>query len=182
MQLLPARGTALEIAAGTGVHAVHFAGLLPGWRWLPSDPSTEARDSIAAWVAQAGLANLQPPLALDVLQPDWALPAPVEAIFCANMLHIAPWSCCGALMQGAARWLAPGGLLITYGPCLVQGEATAESNLAFDRDLRARNPLWGLRWLHDIQASAADHGLALQQRLYMPANNQLLVFKRHAAP
>ena len=178
--LLPAQGRLLEIAAGSGQHAVHCAAGLPGWSWQPSDPTPAALASIQAWAAAAPLPGLLPPLLLDVLQQPWPLDegTPFDALFCANMLHIAPWACCSALMQGAAQWLAPAGQLITYGPYFVQGEPAAAGNLSFDADLRARNPDWGVRWLHAVQAEAARVGLQLTQRLAMPANNQLLVFRR----
>ncbi len=179
-QLLPAQGRLLEIAAGTGQHAVHFAAGLPGWHWQPTDPSPAALASIAAWASATPSPGLQPPLLLDVLQQPWPLPADraFDAVFCANMLHIAPWACCAALMHGAAARLAPAGQLITYGPYFVQGEPAAPGNTHFDADLRARNPAWGVRWLHDVQAQAAQAGLNLAERLAMPANNLLLVFRR----
>ncbi len=178
--LLPAQGRLLEIAAGSGQHAVHCAAGLPGWQWQPSDPSTLALASIEALAEAAPSPGLMPALRLDVLQQPWPLAANtrLEAIFCANMLHIAPWACCAALMQGAAQWLAVDGQLITYGPFFVQGEPAADSNIAFDADLRARNPAWGLRWLHAVQAEAAAVGLRLATQLAMPANNRLLVFRR----
>ena len=179
-RLLPAQGCLLEIAAGTGQHAVHCAAGLPGWLWWPSDPGLAALASIQAWAGQVPSPGLQPALQLDVLQDPWPLPADTrfDALFCANMLHIAPWACCTALMRGAAQWLAPAGQLITYGPYLVQGEPVAAGNRAFDADLQARNPAWGIRWLHAVQAEAEATGLQLSQRLAMPANNQLLVFTR----
>jgi hypothetical protein len=179
-QLLPPQGHLLELAAGTGQHAVHCAAGLPGWQWLPTDPSTDALASVRAWAHLQPSPGLQPPMQLDVLQQAWPLPdaARFDALFCANMLHIAPWACCGALMRGAAQWLAPGGQLITYGPYFVDGEPAAPGNTAFDADLQARNPAWGIRWLHAVQAEAAAAGLHWVQRLAMPANNQLLVFRR----
>jgi hypothetical protein len=176
-RLLPAQGRALEIASGTGQHAAHFAAGLPGWQWQPTDPEPSALASIAAWCE--GLPNVPPPLRLDVTAPDWAsVPSGVDAIFCANMIHIAPWAACAGLMQGAARHLGPQGLLLTYGPYLVDGEPAAPSNLAFDADLRARNPAWGLRRLAEVEREAAAAGLALHERVAMPANNLLLVWRR----
>ncbi len=178
LALLPAQGRMLELAAGTGQHARHFASHLPGWQWLPSDPDPLALASINALRQQGANPNLLPALQLDVLALDWPLTQTVDAIYCANMLHIAPWACCAALMQGAARWLAPQGQLITYGPYLVNGEATAPGNLAFDADLRARNADWGIRWLHEVQAQALTAGLRLVHDQAMPANNRQLVFGR----
>ena len=184
-RLLPARGRLLEIAAGSGQHAVHCAAGLPGWAWQPTDPSAEAVQSIAAWSAQAPSPGLLPPQQLDVLAEPWPLAdddaRPWQAVYCANLLHIAPWACCAALMRGAAQRLGPDGLLITYGPYFVAGVATSPGNLAFDADLRARNPQWGLRWLHDVAGEAAAVGLPLQEQVAMPANNRLLVFRRAAA-
>ena len=173
-RVLPAQGVMLEIAAGTGQHAAHFAAGLPQWRWLPSDGDPRSLPSIAAWCA--GLDNVLPPLALDVMASDWpGVPVQVDAIFCANMLHIAPWATCAALMQGARRHLAPHGLLLLYGPYVVDGEDTAPSNLAFDADLRSRDAQWGLRRLSDVLDEAASVGLQLRERMPMPANNLLLV-------
>ncbi len=183
MSLLPASGQMLEIAAGTGQHAAHFAAGLPGWTWQPTDPDANALGSIEAWRRHQPSPGLRAPLQLDVLRTPWPVDgdgAVWDALFCANMLHIAPWACCAALVHGAARLLRPSGLLITYGPYRVQGEPTADSNEAFDADLRRRNPAWGLRWRHEIEAEAQNVGLRLQQRLTLPANNQLLAFARVA--
>jgi len=177
-RVLPPRGEALEIASGSGQHVLHFAAAMPGWTWQPSDTDPAALASIAAWCRDAQLTNVRPPLALDVMAPTWPLDGAVDAIFCANLLHIAPWSCCAALMRGAARQLAPSGLLVTYGPYLVDGQATALSNLAFDAELRARNPQWGLRRLEDVAAQAQQAGLKLRETVAMPANNLTLVFGR----
>jgi SAM-dependent methyltransferase len=179
-QVLPATGNVLEIASGTGQHVAWFAQHLPQWTWQPTDADAPALNSIDARIAQGQLTNVRAPLLLDVLSPVW-LPAdtPVfDAIYCANMLHIAPWATCAALMQGAARHLAPGGQLITYGPYLEDTVPTAPGNLAFDADLRQRNPAWGLRPLGDVARVAEAAGLRLQQRIGMPANNLLLVWGR----
>jgi len=176
-RLLPAQGMALEIASGTGQHAAHFAAALPGWRWQPSDGDARSLASIAAWCE--GVPNVLPPLQLDVLAAEWrGVPTNVDTIFCANMLHISPWATCAALMQGAARHLSERGLLLLYGPYVVDGEPTAPSNAAFDADLRARDPAWGLRRLADVCGEAAVSGLQLRERLSMPANNLLLAFAR----
>ena len=178
-RVLPARGVALEIASGTGQHAAHFARALPGWDWQPSDADPAALASIDAWCA--GVANVRPACRLDVMEASWpGAPDRVDAIFCANMLHISPWSTCAALMRGAARRLAPDGVLVLYGPYVVDGEPTAASNLAFDADLRARNGEWGLRRLADVTREAEAAGLRLREREAMPANNLLLVLERAA--
>jgi Protein of unknown function (DUF938) len=180
-RLLPAHGTALEIASGTGQHAAYFAAALPAWRWQPSDGDPRSSASISAWCE--GLANVLAPLHLDVLADTWpGVPADVDALFCANLLHISPWSTCAALMRGAARHLSAHGLLLIYGPYIVDGETTAPSNLAFDADLRARDPAWGLRRLDDVRRQAEDAGLNLRERVVMPANNLLLVFARCDLP
>ena len=175
--VLPERGSALEIASGTGQHAAWFAAGLPHWTWQPSDAQPGALPSIAQWVAQQGVPNVRPPLLLDVMAPRW-LPdeARFDLVFCANMLHIAPWATCAALMQGSARHLAPGGRLVTYGPYLEDGVATSAGNLAFDDSLRAQNPAWGLRRREDVEKEAARAGLQLSARHALPANNLLLVW------
>ena len=170
-------GTALEIASGTGQHTVWFAAALPGWTWQPTDFDPEALPGIAERIAQAGVGNVLPPLRLDVREPQWPFTRKFDAVFCANMLHIAPWEACAGLMAGAARHLAPGGMLITYGPYFEKDVPTAPSNFAFDESLRARNPSWGIRQLDDVVAEAGRNGIALAQRHAMPANNLLLVFK-----
>ena len=176
-RLLPAEGSALEIASGSGQHAAFLASALPGWRWHPSDGDAGALASISAWCD--GCANVAPPLHIDVMAPQWpGVPARVDAAFCANLLHIAPWATCAALMRGTAQHLAGSGLLLLYGPYLVDGAPTAPGNLAFDADLRARDARWGLRRLADVVAAADAVGLGLREQVAMPANNLLLVFGR----
>jgi len=175
---LPPKGRMLEIAAGTGQHAVHFAAALPDWQWQPTDPSANALASIVVWRDEAALPNLSPPLALDVLAPEWPVASRFDAVFCANMIHIAPWPTCAALMRGASRHLTEDGQLVLYGPYLIDGIETAPGNVAFDADLRARNPAWGIRRLQDVAAEAAAVGLALRARAAMPANNFMLLFGR----
>jgi hypothetical protein len=177
--VLPSRGVALEIASGTGQHAAHFAAALPGWVWQPTEVDTQALPSIASWCA--GIENVRAPLVLDVMAPTWPVAEPVDAIFCANLLHISPWSTCGALMRSAARYLAPAGVLVTYGAYLEDSRPTAPSNLAFDADLRSRDPAWGLRRLADVAEQAHRAGLTLCHRFEMPANNLTLVFGRTTA-
>ncbi|CAA2109962.1 hypothetical protein VVAX_06234 [Variovorax paradoxus] len=179
-KVLGARGAALEIASGTGQHAAWFAAALPGWTWQPTDADSRALPSLAARVAQSGLANLRPPLLLDVTAAQWPSQGPAftqqfDAIYCANMLHIAPPAACVGLMEGAARQLQPGGRLVTYGPYF-EDTPPAPSNLAFDQSLRARNASWGIRRLKDVEEEARRSGLSLRERHEMPANNLLLVF------
>ena len=182
-RLLPAQGVMLEIASGSGQHAAHFAALLPRWRWIASDAEPGALASIRAWCGD--VVNVSDVLTLDVMQPHWAgVPPQVDAIFNANMLHISPWPTCAALMQGAARHLAlargqdGSGLLLLYGPFIVDDEVTAPSNLAFDAELRARDPAWGLRRLADVEQQASVARLTLSARVPMPAHNLLLVWRR----
>lgn len=176
-QILGERGTVLEIASGTGQHAVWFASSLAGWTWQPSDVDAQMLPAIAERIAQAGLSNVLPPRQLDVTARQWPpFAREFDAIFCANMLHIAPWSVCEGLMAGAARHLAPGGKLITYGPYFETGVPPAPGNLAFDDSLRARDPSWGIRRLDAVAEEARRNGLVLAQRHPMPANNLLLVF------
>jgi Protein of unknown function (DUF938) len=177
---LPAQGTALEVACGTGQHACHLAAGLPGWTWWPTDPDPGALASTAAWAADAALPGLQAPQRLDVTAEPWPLarPAAPDLVFCANMIHIAPWAACVGLLRGAAARLAPTGALVLYGPFLGTGEPDAAGNLAFDADLRQRHATWGVRQLGDVQAEAARAGLQLADRAPMPANNLMLLFRR----
>jgi hypothetical protein len=180
-RLLPRRDVVvLEIASGTGQHAAHFATALPHCTWQPSDVDPSALASIDARCT--GLVNVRPALLLDVMSARWgAVPATVDAMFCANLLHISPWPTCAALMRGAARHLGADGLLVLYGPYIVDGVPTAASNVAFDADLRARDERWGLRRLADVTREAEGAGLALRERIDMPANNSLVVFSRAAS-
>lgn len=175
--ILGERGTALEIASGTGQHAAWFAERLRGWTWQPTEADAALLPAIAQRIAQSGLANVLPPRQLDVLAQPWpAFAGKFDAVFCANMLHIAPWEACRGLVAGAAGQLAPGGMLVTYGPYFEAGVPPAPSNVAFDESLRARDASWGIRRLEDVAAEAARAGLILLQRHEMPANNLLLVF------
>ncbi|MFM9924390.1 DUF938 domain-containing protein [Variovorax sp. H27-G14] len=174
------RGTALEIASGTGQHVAWFAQQMPDWTWQPSDADARLLPTIAQRIEQAALPNIRPPVLLDVLAPQWpsqgdAFAQVFDAIYCANMLHISPPATCAALMQGAARHLLPGGVLVTYGPYFEEG-TPAPSNLAFDQSLRARDAAWGIRRLDDVVAQARASGLVLRARHEMPANNLMLVF------
>ena len=180
-KVLPARGTVLEVASGTGQHAAYFAPRLAPRYWQPSDPDLDQHDSIAAWAAEADTDRLLPVMALDVRAPVWpventVLPAPVTAIVAINMIHIAPWAACQGLMAGAGRLLPGGGVLCLYGPFAVDGEHSAPSNAAFDASLRARDPAWGVRDLADVTRAAAAAGLAPAGRFSMPANNLMVVF------
>ena len=177
--LLPATAQVLEVASGTGQHAAFFMARQPGWQWQPSDADAAALPAIAARCA--GLAGVQAPQVLDVATQPWPFTAGAfDAVFVANLLHIAPWPATAGLMQGAAACLKPGGVLVVYGPFMVDGQPLAPSNAAFDADLRQRHPLWGLRCLHDVQQQAVHAGLTLAHTLQMPANNLLLVFQRVA--
>jgi hypothetical protein len=175
-RLLPPQAGVLEIASGTGQHAAHFGAAMPGWDWQPTDADAGALPDIDAWCA--GLPNVQPALALDVLSMPWPATRQCDAVFCANMLHISPWPTCAALMQGAESVLAPSGLLVTYGPYLQDGVATSPGNLAFDVSLRQRNADWGIRRVEDVVTEADRVGLQLQETVAMPANNLMLVFAR----
>ena len=176
---LPAQGQVLEIAAGSGEHAVAFAAALPGLDWTPSDPSPEARVSITAWRTEAALPNLNPPLALDMLDSATWPAGPFSAVYCANMIHISPWETTPALMTLAGQTLTnPGGLLVLYGPYAEADVSLAPSNAAFDASLKSRDPAWGLRDRDTVVAEARSHGLALTRRVEMPANNLMLLFRR----
>ncbi|HWQ85337.1 DUF938 domain-containing protein [Brevundimonas sp.] len=175
---LPARGRVLEIAAGSGEHAVAFAAALPGLDWTPSDPSAEARASIAARADAANLPNLRLPLAVDMLDAATWPDHPVQAIVCINMVHISPWAATEGLMMLAGGSLPPGGLLALYGPYREADSPLAPSNAAFDASLKSRDPAWGLRDRDAIAEAAGSAGLALTLRIQMPANNLMLLFRR----
>jgi len=175
---LPLQGLVLEIASGSGEHAVHFARAGgPGIVVQPSDPSPEARASIDAWAAATGLSNVRPALALDAAADTWPV-ARADAVVCINMIHISPWASAEGLMRGAARVLPIGGLLFLYGPYRRGGAHTAPSNEAFDADLRRRNPEWGVRDLEAVATLAAEAGFAPPQVEQMPANNFSVLFRR----
>lgn len=174
---LPADGTVLEIASGSGEHIVHFAGLFPGVTWQPSDCEPAAMQSIAAWTAQSAFANILPPLLIDVEHDGWPI-AKADALLCINMLHISPWSANMALFRNAGRLLPPGAPLYLYGPFVRHDVMTADSNLAFDASLKQRNLTWGLRDLADVDALASEHGFARTALIEMPANNLSLVYRR----
>ncbi len=174
--VLPPRGLLLEIASATGQHALHFAAELPGWTMQPSDCDPEHLDTLRRRVALAKQPRVLAPLVLDVTaEPPACEPT---AIFCANMLHIAPWRACAGLFDVAARLLPPAGPLVTYGPYAVHGEHTAESNARFDASLRERNPEWGVRDVDAVRELALARGFALEATHVMPANNLLLVWRR----
>ena len=177
---LPASGTILEIGSGTGQHVVAFAAAHPGLSWRPSDPDPALRASIAAWVADAGLANVGAPLDLDVMAENWerAFDRPLAGIVCINLLHIAPWAACEGLMAGAGALLEPGAPLYLYGAFKRGGAHTAPSNAAFDRALRVYHPAWGVRDLEAVVDCAAAHGLELVDAVPMPANNLSVILRR----
>ena len=176
---LPPRGLVLEVASGSGEHAVHFArGAGPELIFQPSDPDPGARASIDAWAAASGLPNIRPALALDAAADAWPI-AEADAVLSINMIHIAPWDAAVGLVRGAARILPAGGLLYLYGPFKRDGRHTAPSNEAFDRDfLRARNPAWGVRDLEAVAALAEERGFAPPVIEQMPANNLSVLFRR----
>ena len=174
--VLPERGLVLEIASGSGEHALHFARLFPDLLFQPSDPEPAALRSIDAWRAEAGLSNLLPALALDVRAAEWPIAA-ADAILCINMIHISPWAATEGLMRGAGRLLAPAAPLYLYGPYRQAGVETAPSNEAFDESLRMRDPDWGVRDLEAVVAEAARNGLRLERVTPMPANNLSVVLR-----
>lgn len=175
---LPARGRVLEIAGGSGQHSVAFAGALPGLSWTPSDPSPQARASMVAWSGQANLPNLNAPLALDMLDEAGWPTEQTDVVICINMIHISPWAATEGLMRLAGRILRrPGGLLVLYGPYREAEVELAPSNAEFDLSLQRRDPDWGLRDRDAVVAEAQAAGLALTQRIAMPANNIMLLFR-----
>jgi SAM-dependent methyltransferase len=182
LRVLPRRGLVLEVASGSGQHAAYLAQRLKPLRWQPSERERALLESIAVWArdaaAEAGPdAAPLPPLWLDATEPDWPLPR-ADAVVCINMVHIAPWAACLGLVAGAARVLPPGGVLYLYGPFKVDGAHTAPSNAAFDAELRAGDPAWGVRDVAEVAAAAARHGLALDETVAMPANNLSVIFRK----
>ena len=173
---LPASGLVLEVASGSGEHAVHFAQSFPGLDWQPTDPDPAALASIAAWRDEASLSNLLPPLQLDAAR-DWPV-ARADAILCINMVHISPWEATLGLLKGAGAVLPTGGLLYLYGPYLRDGVETAPSNLAFDASLKSRDPRWGIRAVEAVTKAATTEGLTLDRLIDMPANNLSLILRR----
>ena len=175
----------LEIASGTGQHAAYFAGAWPQLTWWPSDIDPQNITSIDAWASHAGLDNIKPAQIIDVTSPAWLSGEPFDswaqtfdAIFVANMIHIAPWQAALGLIEGAAKRLAEGGVLLIYGPFTINDAHTAPSNQAFDDSLRARNPDWGIRDISAIQQTAQRHGLELAGITQMPANNMTLILRQ----
>jgi SAM-dependent methyltransferase len=177
--VLPAQGVVLEIASGTGEHIVHFARALPHLIWQPSDYDEAGLASIAAWAGEAGLENVLHPVRIDASAAEWPVES-ADAILCINMVHIAPWAATEGLFAGAARQLETGAPLVLYGPYREAAVVTTDSNEAFDASLKARHPSWGLRHLDDMLALAKQHGLTLEKRVAMPANNLMLVFSKTA--
>ncbi|MBF2067038.1 MAG: DUF938 domain-containing protein [Calothrix sp. C42_A2020_038] len=183
-QVIPANGTILEIASGTGEHAVFLAPRLPGHSWVPSDPNPLSRDSIAAWLNELACENVHPPVDIDACLPVWVveedtfpLSAPITAIVNINMIHISPWDACLGLMAGANRILPSGGILYMYGPYKQNGNHTAPSNEAFDTSLKMQNPEWGVRDLEEVIQAAAAQNLGFVKTFQMPANNLSVVFQ-----
>jgi len=177
-------GEVLEAGSGTGQHVVYFARQHPDIVWWPSDLNEAHLKSIAAWRAHAGLDNVRAPLRIDLTDPAWcsemggAGPGQLLAVFCANVIHIAPWRVAEGLFAGSARYLRADGLLLLYGPFKRGGRHTAPSNAIFDSSLRATDAEWGIRDIADLETLAAKVGLKLREIVDMPANNLVLVFER----
>lgn len=174
---LPDSGLVLEIASGTGEHAVHFARQFPHLDWQPTDPDPDALESIAAWRIDSGLANLRDPVELDAGAGEWPVDA-ADAIVCINMVHISPWTATEGLFAGASRLLGAAAPLVLYGPYIEADVETAASNVAFDASLKQRNPAWGLRELAVVDRLAASCGFVRTGRVEMPANNLTLIYRR----
>lgn len=178
-RVLPPRARVLEIASGTGEHAVHIARAMPEITWQPSDPDEAARSSIAAWIAAEGLSNVLPPLSIDVCDDMWVVDTETfDAVVAINMIHISPWEATLGLMTGAAHLLPPGGVLYTYGAYKRGGRHTAPSNETFDAWLKQIDPRYGVRDLEAVEDAARARGLALRDIIEMPANNFSVVFER----
>lgn len=184
VRLLAGRGgDVLEIGSGTGQHAVAFSRDLADVTWWPSDHLEGHLRSITAWREHAGLANLRPPARIDASQADWhlksqGLPQTFTAMFCANVIHIAPWPVAQGIFVAAGRHLEARGRLLLYGPFRRDGVHNSPGNEAFDEGLRRENPEWGVRDTAELAELAAKNGLRLAELIEMPANNALLVFSR----
>jgi hypothetical protein len=178
-EVLPASGTVLEVASGSGQHAVFFARAFPHLVWQPSDADDGARASIAAYRAESAVANLAAPLAVDASAAAWPIER-ADAVVNINMIHIAPWEACLGLFSGSARILAPEAPLVLYGPFAIDGDFVAPSNVDFDRRLRGENPAWGVRELRDVERAAKERGFRLERVVPRPANNQVVIFRRDA--
>ena len=176
--VLPEQAKVLEVASGSGEHAVHFTTAMPGWEWQPSDPNAAARESISAWREQAGLVNLREPLPLDVCS-IWPAGS-FDAVVAINLIHISLWEATEALMARSMERLREGGLLFLYGPYRRNGQHTAPSNAAFDAELKARDPRWGIRDLEQVVDEAQPYGFMLERVVEMPANNLSVIFRLHA--
>jgi hypothetical protein len=174
---LPTSGLVLEVASGTGEHVVYFARAFPKLQWQPSDLDEDALRSIRAWRAESGLANIREPVVIDAAASDWPLER-ADAVLNTNMVHISRWAAALGLLDGAARALEAGAPLILYGPWLSDSIPTAPSNLAFDADLRRRNPEWGLRRIEDFAVEAQKQDFQLVETRRMPANNMMLLFRK----
>lgn len=179
-EILPGEGLVLEVASGTGEHVVHFARALPLRQFQPSDVDPSALASIQAWREHEQLPNVMPPIELDARASTWPIDR-ADAILCSNMVHISEWDATRGLLRGAARILPAGGLLVLYGPYMLDGRHTADSNAAFDASLRARDATWGVRDLREVEREAARCGLALGKTVQMPANNMIAIF-HHDGP
>ena len=176
-EVLPAFGLVLEIAAGSGEHAVHFAQALPNLQWQPTDPDADAVASIDAWRAAEGPENLLAALRLDATARAWPVNR-ADAIVCINMIHIAPWEATAGLMRACAELLPQGGPLFLYGPYIRPDQPLEPSNAVFDESLKSRDPRWGLRRLDEVERCAQEHGLLLESVIEMPANNLAVIFRR----
>jgi len=181
-------GDVVEAGSGTGQHVVDFARHFPDITWWPSDLNEQHLKSIAAWRTHAGLSNIRAPLEIDLADPSWSGqmhdgsgPGPLLAVFCANVIHIAPWHVADGLFAGAGRYLRDDGRLLLYGPFKRDGRHTAVSNAVFDTSLRDNNPEWGVRDIADLQKLADNAGLVLGETVEMPANNLILMFERSKA-
>jgi cyclopropane fatty-acyl-phospholipid synthase-like methyltransferase len=176
-EVLPARGVVLEVASGSGQHAVFFARALEHLTWQPSDADEQALDSIRAYANEANLENLRPPILLDARAAVWPLEH-ADAVVSINMIHIAPWEACLGLFARSAEIVGRGAPLVLYGPFAIDGDYMAPSNVEFDQRLRGENASWGVRELRDVERAALERGFRLERVAPRPANNQVVIFRR----
>ena len=177
---LPETGLVLELASGTGEHAMALGRTFPKLTFQPSDPTSDARASISAWRATLKLPNVLPPLNLDATHPDWeaSINFPVSAMLVCNLLHISPWAATQGLLRGAGRLLSPNSKLFIYGCFSKAGKHLSTSNEQFHESLIRRNPAWGVRSVEEVEKEGNQHGLEISDIIPMPANNLMLSFSR----
>lgn len=181
IKILPSFGNILEIASGTGEHALFFSPHFSPRKWIPSDINKQSIESIKSWINFSSTNNIESPLLLDVNAESWYIPEhlnPINSIININMIHISPWKSCIGLMKGVEQIVPSGGILYLYGPFKINNQHTAPSNEQFDQYLKIQNPQWGVRNLDDVILLANQYKLNFKEIISMPANNFSVIFER----